>query len=137
MCLAAVALTGCGPAFEGSFFGTLITAGACSDGSNGSESENVRWTLVDNGDRVIVSPVGGTCGSYNTTPDGDRLVFASKACPGYSGELFDYSPTLTSGHATLDGDVLDVDVLFTVAVSGAGTGTCTLHLTGTLFREQD
>jgi hypothetical protein len=134
--IAAVALTGCGPNFAGTYVGTLYLDIDCSDGTSGTESFAARWHLVDEGDVIIISPEAGDCGSYSAIPHGSTADIQSKACPSYQGGGYMYQPTLSSGSLAVDGDELTVGLHLSIAVSGAGVGTCTSSIEGVMTREE-
>lgn len=127
------ALAGCGPAFEGTYSGTLYSTISCG-GQSDVAAFDVTWLLTDEGDRIVIA-TGGTCGNWNATPSGDSADIHPKACPAYTGGGFNFAPTLTDGTVTVDGDRLDVAFEISIGVTGGATGVCSDTTAGTLARE--
>lgn len=125
-----VMLVGCGPDFSGSYNGLLAQAGSCSDGSSGTSSDTVTWTLSEEGRATFT----GACSPIETTARGNVLTMQGKTCTPTSDAGVTYTLTITDGTATLNGDVLAVAMHNILNWNGAASGHCNITWSGNLTR---
>lgn len=134
---AVLALAGCGPGFEGTFEGLLSSRVVCGSAADTAPFA-ASWRLDDNGRAITITPDVDPCVNYTAIPDGATADVRRQSCPSYSGGGFHYYPDVTSGTITVDGDDLDVEMLFTIRFTGSGVAAgayCTDTWTGTLHRD--
>jgi hypothetical protein len=108
-----------GPDWTGSWSGALVLGATCQDGSSGSQSFNVVWNITESGDKLDITPNGGTCGSFTAINRGWSADFQTKACG---------TTTFDSGKLTLqDKSTMLVDIPST-------TTNCSGTFSGQLVR---
>jgi hypothetical protein len=96
-------LMSCGADFTGTWSGNFTIRGSCTDGSSGTKSGAIRWSIVDKGDSLTITPVGGDCGSLEASSvDILTARITGKACPSYSSNGYLYEPEVTGGELTMD-----------------------------------
>lgn len=131
LCLA----VGCGPDFRGTYSGTLLQLGSCSDGSSINHADAYDWTFTESGSGGEVT-FEGACSGIPVTYSGSQVTFGSKTCAPSASNGVTVSATMTDGTGTLDGKNMGVSVHTTAVLSSASaSGSCTSTLSGTLIKK--
>lgn len=128
-------VVGCGPDFEGTFRGTLVATGSCTDGSSPNGSWQAAWTIAHDNSQVTVS-FDGACSPITATAGGNRASIATKTCAPTGANGWVTTGTVREGVLTLVEDALTVSVAQTATgVHSAGaTATCSVTVAGTITR---
>jgi hypothetical protein len=134
---AAMLVTACGPAWEGTYAGTFSWTETCSDGLNTSDALPVEWKLTEKGGVLTITPLTGTCGSFTADIDGANASLRSKSCPSFVSGNFTYAEQLTGGTVSVKDEHLTGQMTFFTNFSGDYSGTCNTNAAIDLVRTGD
>lgn len=115
------ALAGCGPAFEGTWGGTLTINGNCGVGTM---QVPTTWTIDRTSGGQLEIVAGGSCDPYRATQSGATATMLPKTCAA--------NLAVTSGTLTLTEPSLAV--VIQVVGTGPNAG-CSSGTTGSLTRQ--
>jgi hypothetical protein len=130
----ALSLSACGGTdWAGSYTGPASQSGSCSDGSSvPNSSASTTLNITESGDTITWT--AGCGATVTATPNGNIATVKQYSCPAITTNGSTTALTVNSGTLTLTGNSLALDLIGTATVSGAATGTCNIHVTGTLAK---
>jgi hypothetical protein len=135
MCLA---LTGCGPVWDGTFEGFAVSRQTCSDGSSSTDTFVYVWNIDDNRGALTIT-TNGDCSPLSATVQGNQAQMSRKECPvQVEPGVAAWQDILTGGTLTLREQSLDISLRGTLlyAFPDGTTGRCDGTIAGSLDRNK-